>query len=125
MDIVTRQKLIVLIQLAKADHNFAPEEREFINNVAEKHDFSKAELEVLLESNESIETLGALSNVKKKEYLIDSFGLIMADGVIEPQEIIFCQNIAVKLGYHKDIVPAVLNNWESLNSIDFSTWKLV
>ncbi len=125
MDIVTRQKLIVLIQLAKADHNFAPEEREFINNVAEKHDFSKAELEVLLESNESIETLGALSNVKKKEYLIDSFGLIMADGVIKPQEIIFCQNIAVKLGYHKDIVPAVLNNWESLNSIDFSTWKLV
>lgn len=125
MDIVTRQKLIVLIQLAKADHNFAPEEREFINNVAEKHDFSKAELEVLLESNESIETLGALSNVRKKEYLIDSFGLIMADGVIKPQEIIFCQNIAVKLGYHKDIVPAVLNNWESLNSIDFSTWKLV
>jgi len=124
MDIVTRQKLIVLIQLAKSDHNFAPEERKFINDVAEKHDFPKAELELLLESNESIESLGALSNSKKKEYLIDSFGLIMADGVIEPQEILFCQNIAVKLGYHKDIVPEVLDNWKSVHSIDFSTWKL-
>ena len=120
MDIVTRQKLIVLIQLAKADHNFAPEEREFINDVAEKHDFPITELKLLLESNESIESLGALSNDKKKEYLIDSFGLIMADGVVEPQEILFCQNIDVKLGYHKDIVPEVLNNWKSVQSIDFS-----
>lgn len=124
MDIVTRQKLIVLIQLAKADRNFAPEEREFINDVAARHDFDQQELNVLLESDETIESLGALSPNRKKEYLIDSFGLIMADGVIEDQEILFCQNIAVKLGYHKNIVIEVLEKWESVRTIDFAKWKL-
>jgi len=124
MDIVTRQKLNVLIQLAKADHDFAVEEREFIKQVAARHKFPEEELEDLMEKEESIESLGALSNEKKREYLVDSILLIMADGKIEPQEITFCQNIAVKLGYHKDIVPEVLKKWKSIHTIDFSAWKL-
>lgn len=124
MDIITRQKLIVLIQLAKADNEFVREERVFIREIADRHNFPKDELEKLMQTENPIESLGALSSSKKEEYLIDSFHLIMADGKIEPQEVTFCQNIAVKLGYHKDIVMKVLNNWTTMSSIDFSAWKV-
>ena len=124
MDIITRQKLIVLIQLAKADNRFVREERVFIREIADRHNFPKDELEKLMQNENPIESLGALSASKKEEYLIDSFYLIMADGKIEPQEVTFCQNIAVKLGYHKDIVMKVLNNWNNMSSIDFSAWKV-
>ena len=124
MDIITRQKLILLIQLAKADRVFAKEERTFIQEIADKHNFPKEELEVLMRNEYAIESLGALSTKKKEEYLIDMFHLIMADGIAEPLEIIFCQNIAVKLGYHKDIVQEALKNWNSLSELNFAVWRV-
>ena len=124
MDIITRQKLILLIQLAKSDRIFAKEERDLIQEIAKKHNFPKEELETLLQNEYTIESLGALSSKKKEEYLIDSFHLIMADGKIEPLEILFCQDIAVKLGYHKDIVQEALKNLDSFSSLDLSSWKV-
>lgn len=124
MDIITRQKLIILIQLAKADHNFAAEERAFIQDIADRNKFPREELEELLDSTITFESLGALSKERKLEYLVDSLHLIMADGKIEPQEITFCQNIAVKLGYHKDVVTVALDRWPKIQSVDFSEWEI-
>ncbi len=125
MDIVTRQKLIVLIQLAKADEEFAPSEKKLIEEIAQKHNFPDSDLKTLFESTESFESLGPLSTEKTKEYLIDSLRLIMADGKIEPREITFCQNLAVKLGYHKDVVSDALDKWDTVASLDFSKFKLM
>lgn len=125
MDIVTRQKLIVLIQLAKADGEFAPSEKQLIEEISRKHNFPETDLKTLFDSTESFESLGALSNAKKREYLVDSLRLIMADGKIEPREITFCQNLAVKLGYNKDVVTDALEHWDKVEAIDFSKYKLM
>lgn len=45
MDIITRQKLNLLIQLAKADKHFASEEMAMIEDIAHKHGFPKSELQ--------------------------------------------------------------------------------
>lgn len=124
MDIVTRQKLIVLIQLAKADHEFVASEKEVIEQIASRHSFPESELQELLEGSESIESLGALSPLRKREYLVDCLHVIMADGKIEPQEITFAQNIAVKLGYHKDVVTRALDQWPKIDQVDVDSWRL-
>lgn len=47
----------------------------------------------------------------------------MADGKIEEQEVIFCQNIALKLGFDKDVVNHVLDNWDTTDKFDLAPWK--
>ncbi len=125
MDVVTRQKLIVLIQLAKVDGEFALSEKLLIKEIAQKHNFPESDLKTLFDSSESFESLGALSNVKKSEYLLDSLRLIMVDGKIKPKEITFCQDLAVKLGYNKDVVAEALDSWPNPNIIDFSKYKIM
>ena len=125
MDVVTRQKLIVLIQLAKVDGEFAPSEKILIKEIAAKHNFPESDLKILFDSSESFESLGALSNVKKSEYLLDALRLIMVDGKIKNREITFCQDLAVKLGYNKDVVSQALNEWPNASIIDFSKYKIM
>ena len=125
MDIVTRQKLIILIQLAKADGEFADSEKQLIEDIAERHNFSGFELKKLFYSTESFESLGALSNAKKSEYLLDCLRLVMVDGKIKPAEITFCEDLAVKLGYNKDVVAEALKEWPNPRIIDFSQYKIM
>ena len=125
MDIITQQKLLILIQLAKVDGEFAPSEKQLIEEIAEKHNFSDYDLQTLFRSAESFESLGALSNVQKEEYLSDCLRLIMVDGKIKPSEITFCQNLAVKLGYYKSVVSEVLKNWSNLDTLDFSKYRIM
>ncbi|MCH7514683.1 MAG: TerB family tellurite resistance protein [Bacteroidetes bacterium] len=124
MDIITRQKLNLLIQLAKADKHFAREEKLLIKSIASKHGFPESELNKLFTVPETIESLGALSTDKKKEYLLDCMALIMADGKIEPREVTFAQNIALKLGFHKDVVNYLLDNWDKADQFDLTPWKV-
>jgi len=124
MDIVTRQKLNLLIQLAKADKHFAHEEKLLIKGIASKHSFPESELNKLFAVPETIESLGALSPDKKKEYLLDCIALIVADGKIEPEEVTFAQNIALKLGFHKDVINYLLDNWDKADQYDLRPWKV-
>ena len=55
MDIITRQKLNLLIQLAKADKHFAREEKLLIKSIASKHGFPESELNKLFNVPETIE----------------------------------------------------------------------
>ncbi len=124
MDIVTRQKLNLLIQLAKADKYFAHEEKALIKGIASKHGFPESELKKLFAVPETIESLGALSPDKKKEYLLDCIALIVADGKIEPEEVTFAQNIALKLGFHKDVINYLLDSWDKADQYDLRPWKV-
>jgi uncharacterized tellurite resistance protein B-like protein len=125
MDIIVRQKLSLLINLARADGHFAPEEKDLITQIGLSKGLSKNEISGLIERPDKIESLGALSRSRKKEYLIDSIKLMLADGKIEESERNFCRNIAVKLRYDKDIVDFLINNWSSdVESIDLSEFEL-
>ena len=125
MDIILRQKLSLLINLARADGHFALEEKELITQIALSKGLSKNEIDELIERPDSIESLGALSRTRKKEYLIDSIKLMLADGKIEESERNFCRNISVKLRYHKDVVDFLINHWSSdIEGIDLSEFEL-
>ena len=112
MDIVTKRKLNILIQLAEADKHFAVTEREMIYQIARERNFPEETVTGLIRNPEPIETLGALSQPQKLDYLISSIELIFVDQKVFESEIIFTRNIAIKLGFRKNVVDYLIDNYK-------------
>ena len=101
MNPVLRKKLNILVSLAMADKDFAPQERDFITNICERNQLEPRVIDELMAHPDPIEGLGALSYEKSVEYMVDSIQLMLVDGQILPGEVIFCQDIAIRLGFSK------------------------
>ncbi|SRR5258708_21945700 len=112
MDIVTKKQLNILIQLAEADKHFAQTEREMILKIAKDRNFPEESVQQLIRNPEPIDTLGALSNDQKFEYISACIGLIFADHKIFESELIFVKSIAIKLGFKKSVVEYLIENFE-------------
>ena len=112
MDIVTKKKLNILIQLAEADKHFAKIERDLIFKIARERNFSDEEVNELIRNPQPIDSLGALSLDQKFEYLMSAIELVFVDQNVFESEIIFCKNIAIKLGFKKGIIDYFIENYE-------------
>jgi hypothetical protein len=110
MDIVTKKKLNILIQLAEADKHFAKSEREMIFKIAKDRQFSEDIVNSLIRNPEPIDTLGALSIDQKFDYLVSCIDLIFVDQKIFESELIFSRGIAIKLGFKKNVVDYLIEN---------------
>jgi hypothetical protein len=111
MDIVTQRKLSILIQLAEADKHFAQAERDMILKIAKERNFSEEEVQRLIQNPQPADSLGALSNDQKFEYLIACIGLIFVDNKIFESELLFVKGIAIKLGFKKSVVEYLIENF--------------
>jgi uncharacterized tellurite resistance protein B-like protein len=104
MDIITRKQLNILIQLAVADKHFSDLERDKIFAIAKIKGFSKESVKDLIVNPEPIGSFGALSENQKFEYLYSIIDLMLIDKKIFESEINFCRDIAIKLGFKKNVV---------------------
>lgn len=104
MDIVTKKKLNILIQLAQADKDFAKVERDMIYQIARQHNFPDEAVAELIRNPEPIDSFGALSQAQKLDYLISAVQMVLADNQVLESEVIFCKNVAIKLGFLKNVV---------------------
>ena len=112
MDIVTKKQLNILIQLAEADKHFAKIERDMIFKIARERNFSDEEVNELIRNPQPIDSLGALSLDQKFDYLMSAIELVFVDQNVFESEIIFCKNIAIKLGFKKGIIDYFIENYE-------------
>jgi uncharacterized tellurite resistance protein B-like protein len=112
MDIVTKKQLNILIQLAEADKHFAKIERDLIFKIARERNFSDDEVNELIRNPQPIDSLGALSLEQKFDYLMSAIELVFVDQNVFESEIIFCKNIAIKLGFKKGIIDYFIENYE-------------
>ena len=112
MDIVTKKQLNILIQLAEADKHFAKIERDLIFKIARERNFSDEEVNDLIRNPQPIDSLGALSLDQKFDYLMSAIELVFVDQNVFESEIIFCKNIAIKLGFKKGIIDYFIENYE-------------
>ena len=111
MDIVTKKQLNILIQLAEADKHFAKIEREMIFRIARDRQFPEDIVMELIRNPEPIDSLGALSLDQKFEYLMSSIELVFVDHNVSESEVIFCKNIAIKLGFKKGVIDFFIENF--------------
>ena len=119
MDIVTKKQLNILIQLAEADKHFAKAEREMIFKIAADRNFPEESVHNLIKNPEPIDTLGALSNDQKFDYLMTTIELVFADQNVFESEIIFSKNIAIKLGFKKGVIDFVIENYGKKSRDEF------
>jgi len=119
MDIVTKKQLNILIQLAEADKHFAKIEREMIFKIAKDRNFPEQEVNELIKNPEPVDSLGALSPDQKFEYLMSSVELVFVDQNVFESEIIFCKNIAIKLGFKKGVIDYFVDNYDKKSRQEF------
>jgi uncharacterized tellurite resistance protein B-like protein len=119
MDIVTKKQLNILIQLAEADKHFAKAEREMIFKIAKDRNFPEESVNNLIRNPEPIDTLGALSHEQKFDYLLSTIDLVFADHNVFESELIFCKNIAIKLGFKKGVIDYVIENYGKKSRDEF------
>ena len=108
-----------------ADKKVTREERNMIFDLASEKNFPKETVEYLFHQQEPIGTLGALSENQKFEYLYNAICLMKVDRDISPSEMTFCEDIAIRMGFRKDVVRMLSDQVEEENrrSQDFESLK--
>jgi len=99
-----KSKLSVLIQLAHIDGDFAGEEKDLIYMIAKANGISKDEVHDLIDNPEPIPPLSTLSDEDKFEYLYHLVQLMKIDSQVYLSEIKFCEELAEKLGFSKNVI---------------------
>lgn len=82
----------------------AEKESRLIHSIGQANGLESAEIEEMLKNPQPIESLEALSEEDKFEYLYNVVQLMKADGQVFKSEIEFCEGIAENLGYKKGVI---------------------
>ncbi len=101
---MVREQLKVLIQLATKDLEVAEKEARLIYIIGQANGIEKDEITSMLQKPSPIGELNTLSDDQKFEYLYNVVQLMKVDGQVFKSEIVFCEEIASKLGYKKGAV---------------------
>lgn len=113
MDIVSRQRINVLIHLSGVQSiNQSSPETNLIKRVAEECAFSNMDLNSLVEAPDPIGSFGALSQDQKKQYMYNICEL-MALIDLNQQKILFCQKLAYDLDYDSNQLNMILDEFQN------------
>lgn len=99
-----KAELNVLINLAASDKNIADRESKLIHAIGKANGISAEEIKEMMQSPQPINNLSSLTNDEKFEHLYYLIQLMKMDGQVFRSEVVFCEQIAEKLGYKKAVV---------------------
>ncbi|MCZ6899624.1 MAG: TerB family tellurite resistance protein [Bacteroidetes bacterium] len=99
-------QLKVLLELARIDNVFDQRERNMIYSVGLAHGMKRKQIDRIIKNGEGLapEALEDLTDEEKFEMLYNIVQLMKIDGRIFNSEILFCQEIAEKLGYKRAVI---------------------
>ncbi|PGH40518.1 MAG: hypothetical protein CRN43_02475 [Candidatus Nephrothrix sp. EaCA] len=115
MNIVAKAHINLLVRLARADREIVPEEDKIIHEVAAGYDFDSTVLRKIMDYPEPIESLSALSESKKFEFLYTSMTLILCDDNVCEREMILYRDIAHKMGFVIKVADYICANYSLLS----------
>lgn len=102
---MVKEQLQILIQLAASDNEVADKEARLIHMIAHVNGISKEEVDDMLKNpTTNTSDFSTLTEDQKFEYLYNVVQLMKIDGQVFKSEIVFCEEIAEKLGYKKGVV---------------------
>lgn len=103
-----KKQLSILIQLAKVDRNYDQPEKALINEFGRTYNISRNELEEIEHNPVPIENITDFTPEEKFKLLYNVVRLAKVDRKILPNEIVYCQEIASRLGFKRKVVSALL-----------------
>ncbi|MEP1034080.1 TerB family tellurite resistance protein [Ekhidna sp.] len=99
-----KAKLSVLVQLANIDGDFAGEERDLIYMIGKANGIGEDEINNMVENPEPLPPLSTMSEEDKFEYLFHLVQLMKIDSQVYLSEIKFCEELAEKLGFKRNVI---------------------
>ena len=112
-----KAELNVLINLAASDKHVADRESKLIYLIGQANGIPKNEITEMLKNPQPIHNSSSLTKDEKFEHLYNLIQLMKMDGQVFRSEIVFCEQIAEKLGYKKGVVAEMSQNVYSDPSI--------
>lgn len=102
-----KAELNVLINLAASDKTVADKESKLIHMIGKANGVPKEEIDVMLKNPKPISNMHTLTSDEKFEHLYYLIQLMKMDGQVFRSEVVFCEQIAEKLGYKKGVVAEI------------------
>lgn len=102
-----KAELNVLINLAASDKNVADRESKLIHMIGKANGISTEEINNMLKNPQPINNMNSLTNDEKFTHLYYLIQLMKMDGQVFRSEVVFCEQIAEKLGYKKSVVAEI------------------
>lgn len=99
-----KSKLSVLVQLANIDGDFAGEERDLIYMIGKANGITNEEIDNMVENPEPLPPVSTMSDEDKFEYLFHLVQLMKIDSQVYLSEIKFCEELAEKLGFKRNVI---------------------
>lgn len=97
-----------LIMLALADGTADEKELALIAAVASRENLTEEQLNNLIENPDTVHVELPEDEDSKKRYLTDMVALMMADGVMDDNEMAMCKLYAITLGFDSSIVESLI-----------------
>lgn len=102
-----KAELNVLINLAASDKNVAEKESKLIHSIGKANGISTDEINQMLKNPKPISNISSLTEDEKFTHLYYLIQLMKMDGQVFRSEVVFCEQIAEKLGYKKSVVAEI------------------
>lgn len=102
-----KAELNVLINLAASDRNVADRESKLIHMIGKANGISMDDINHMLKNPQPINDISSLTNDEKFTHLYYLIQLMKMDGQVFRSEVVFCEQIAEKLGYKKAVVAEI------------------
>jgi uncharacterized tellurite resistance protein B-like protein len=99
-----KNELNILINLAASDSRIEDKEAKLIRMVAKANGISNEDVDQMSANPQPITNISALTSDEKFEHLYYLIQMMKMDGQVFKSEIVFCENIAEKMGYKKGVV---------------------
>lgn len=101
---MNKEQLNVLINLAASDRIIDERESKIIHMIGKANDLPKEDVEEMIKHPRPIGDLTTLTEDQKFENLYQLIQLMKTDGQVFKSEITFCEGIAQRLGYKKEVI---------------------
>ena len=101
---IALEKLNLLVNLAMADGNLAPDERQFILNIGKAHGYPESSVETLFYESHRVVIPEKINNEQRIDYAVALTQLMLLDKKMFLKEIEYCSDIIEKLGFEKRFI---------------------
>ena|SRR5258708_38839270 len=99
-----KEQLNVLINLAASDQNVGEKEAKTIHMIGKANGLTKEEVDGMMKKPQPIGDLSRFTEDQKFENLYHLIQLMKSDGQVFRSEMHFCEQMAERLGYKKQVV---------------------
>jgi uncharacterized membrane protein YebE (DUF533 family) len=99
-----KAELNVLINLAASDNSVADREAKLIHMIGKANGIPTDEINKMLQNPRPIDNVSTLTPDQKFEHLYYLIQLMKMDGQVFRSEVVFCEQIAERLGFKKAVV---------------------